>query len=77
MPKDAFSGKLAKASDVENASPLTSPDAAWLRFVQRMTPATALGTTNENLFTAEGFVQLYEKRRANFEKSDKLIVKRS
>jgi hypothetical protein len=76
MPKDQFSGKLAQAGDVESASPLTSPDAAWLKFVQRMSPATAFGPANENLFSAEGFVTLYANRRAQLEKNEKLIVDR-
>ncbi len=75
MPKDAFSGKLVHA-DVTTASPLTSPDAAWLRFVQKMSAPTALGSGTTQDFSAKAFVKIYGDRRAAFEKADKLIVKR-
>ena len=75
MPKDAFSGKLVHA-DVTTASALWSPDAAWLRFVEKMSRPTALGSASTTRFGAKGFVEIYEKRRSAFEKSDKLIVPR-
>jgi hypothetical protein len=75
MPTDAFSGKLLH-DDVAAASPLTSPDAAWLRFVERMSGPTALGSGATQGFGAKGFVEIYEKRRAAFEKSDSLVVDR-
>src|SRR6476620_1063751 len=37
MPKNAFSGRLVY-TDADTASALTSPDAAWLRFVERVNP---------------------------------------
>jgi uncharacterized membrane protein required for colicin V production len=76
MPKDAFSGKLATPADVETASLMTSPDAAWLRFIERMSAQTALGNTPANLFTAKDFVALYANRRAQFEKNSSLVVDR-
>src|SRR3954462_5040629 len=43
MPKDAFSGRLVY-SDADSASFITSPDAAWLRFIERVKPAASLGS---------------------------------
>jgi len=75
MPKDAFSGKLVHA-DVNAASAITSPDAAWLRFVERMADPTALGSRGTQDFSAKAFVKIYEDRRAAFEKAPSFIVPR-
>jgi hypothetical protein len=75
MPKDAFSGKLNHA-DVQSASMLTSPDAAWLRFVETMTPPAALGSANTDRFSAKAFVNIYGGRREKFEKATSLVVDR-
>jgi len=75
MPKDAFSGKLVHA-DVASASALASPDAAWLRFVEKISAPTALGSSSTERFGAKGFVKIYEERRSAFEKSPTLVVDR-
>jgi hypothetical protein len=76
MPKDAFSGKLVY-SDADTASIFTSPDAAWLRFVERVNPASAFGSGSTDKFTAKGFVKIYTDRREKFDKADRLIVTRT
>ena len=75
MPSDAFSGKLLH-DDVTTASALTSPDAAWLRFVERMSRPTALGSENTQQFGAKGFVKIYKDRRTAFENAESLVVSR-
>jgi uncharacterized membrane protein required for colicin V production len=75
MPTDAFSGKLMY-NDAASESLITAPDAAWLRFVERMSQPTALGSDNTARFSANAFLKIYQDRRAKFEKSDKLIVPR-
>ncbi len=77
MPKDAFSGKLVTASDVESASGVTAPDAAWMRFMERMSPPTALGPAPANVFDAKAFVAIYADRRAQFEKNQTFVVDRN
>jgi hypothetical protein len=74
MPKDAFSGKLVY--DVGSASILTQPDVAWLRFVETMSTADALGAANTGKFTAKGFVTIYGDHRDKFDKAPTFIVKR-
>src|SRR3954465_5119978 len=37
MPKNGFGGKLATSNEVDSASFITSPDAAWIRFFVNMT----------------------------------------
>jgi hypothetical protein len=76
MPKDAFGGKLATESDVESAFAITAPDAAWLRFVDRMSPPSALGSGGTQDFSAKSFVKIYAERRAAFEKATSMIVDR-
>jgi uncharacterized membrane protein required for colicin V production len=78
MWKDAFSGKLVTTNDVETASAFTSPDAAWLRFVDRMNEAQALGTHGNSTmdFDARRWVKDYSDRRAAFEKAPSFIVDR-
>jgi uncharacterized membrane protein required for colicin V production len=75
MPKDAFGGGLIY-SDVDSASIIMSPDIAWLRFVERVNPAIALGSGSTDKFSAKGFVKIYTDRREKFDKADGLIVKR-
>jgi uncharacterized membrane protein required for colicin V production len=75
MPKDAFGGKLVHA-DVQSASLFTAPDAAWLRFVEKMSQPTALGSGNTGRFSAKGFVSIYQKRREKFEKATSMVVDR-
>jgi hypothetical protein len=75
MPKDAFSGKLNHA-DVASASAITSPDAAWLRFVEVLSQATALGGGNTERFSADAFVKIYSDRREKFDKATSLVVSR-
>jgi Colicin V production protein len=77
MPKDAFSGKLVYSeSEVATASGLTAPDLAWLRFVQRVSPAEALGNSGTSGFSAWGFVHIYEDHRTKFENASGLRVRR-
>ena len=76
MPKDAFGGMLVGPADVSTASPFTSPDAAWLRFVQRMSAANALGSSRTEPFSAGGFVRIYEDHRSKYEKSPSVKVRR-
>jgi hypothetical protein len=75
MPKDAFGGSLIY-SDVDSASIIMSPDIAWLKFVERVSPAVALGSEKTDKFSAKGFVKIYTDRREKFDKADGLIVKR-
>jgi hypothetical protein len=75
MSKDAFGGKLVHA-DVGSASAIGSPDAAWLRFVEKMSVPAALGTGNTTGFSAKSFVKIYADRRAAFEAAPGLIVDR-
>jgi hypothetical protein len=76
MPKDAFGGKLVTQSTVPVALLASQPDAAWLRFVERMASPMAFGSANTQDFSAANWVKFYSDRRAAFEKSDKLIVNR-
>ena len=75
MPKNQFGGKLVY-SDADTASFITSPDAAWLRFVERVNPAAALGSGSTDKFSAKGFVKIYTDRREKFDKAEGMIVKR-
>jgi hypothetical protein len=75
MPKDAFSGKLLH-DDVESASFVMSPDAAWLRFVEKMSQPAALGSGGTTVFSAKDFVDIYKIRREKLEKISSLIVDR-
>jgi hypothetical protein len=74
MPKDAFGGKLNHA-DVMTASALTSPDAAWLRFVGKLSQPDALGTSRVENW-AQKFVKIYLDRREKFDKTSSLVVSR-
>lgn len=76
LPKDVFGGKL-NHSDVATASAVTSPDAAWLRFVETMSEPAALGLGDKRDFSAQSFVKIYTDRREKFDKSTSLIVDRS
>ena len=76
MPgKDVFGGKLVHA-DVQSASSITSPDAAWLRFVERMSPPVALGSGDTGDFSANAFVKIYGERREKLSQASSLIVDR-
>jgi uncharacterized membrane protein required for colicin V production len=76
MGKDAFGGGLVKPADVETASRITAPDAAWLRFVEKMTAPVALGNSSANQFKAKAWVGIYESHRTQFEKADGIRVRR-
>ncbi|HJQ80801.1 MAG TPA: CvpA family protein [Lacipirellulaceae bacterium] len=76
MPKDAFGGKLLH-DDVESASFVMAPDAAWLRFVEKMSQPVALGSGGTERFSAKDFVKIYEIRREKLEKITSLVVDRS
>jgi uncharacterized membrane protein required for colicin V production len=75
MPKDAFGGKLVY-SDADTASPITSPDAAWLRFVATMCDPSAFGSASTDKITAQGFVNIYTQHREKFDKSSAFLPKR-
>jgi uncharacterized membrane protein required for colicin V production len=76
MPgKDVFGGKLVH-TDVHSASIFGSPDAAWLRFVERMSKPDALGSGNTGEFSAAAFVKIYGERREKLSKASTLIVDR-
>ncbi|HEX3599299.1 MAG TPA: CvpA family protein [Lacipirellulaceae bacterium] len=75
MPKDAFGGKL-DYTDADTASFITSPDAAWLRFVESMCKSDAFGTSSTDQITAKGFVKIYGQHREKFDKSASFIPKR-
>lgn len=82
MPKDAFSGKLVSRTDVETASVLTSPDAAWLRFFVAMTGKNVLGYMDTDKSDSakkalSGWVGAYEDHRKAFEGAPSLIVPRT
>jgi len=76
MPKNAFSGKLIQTGEL-SGFPLTSPDVAWLRFVDKMSLPSALGSKSTERFISPAFVRIYGDRREKFEKADKLIVPRT
>jgi uncharacterized membrane protein required for colicin V production len=76
MPKDAFGGGLVKSADVESASTFTSPDAAWLRFMESITSPDALGSGSTGQYKAAKWVQIYEDHRAKFEKAPGIRVTR-
>ncbi len=76
MGKDAFGGKLVTTAEVDTASAVTSPDAAWLRFFERMSNPNALGTAPRDRFIAKSWVKIYSARRAAFEKASSFVVKR-
>ena len=75
MPKDAFGGKLVY-NDIDSASPITSPDAHWLKFVEAMSKEAAFGSGSTDGFSAKAFVKIYTDRREKFDKAPSLIVKR-
>src|SRR3954465_5715471 len=50
MPKNQFGGKLIY-HEAETTLILMSPDAAWLKFVERVNPATGLGSGSTDEFT--------------------------
>jgi hypothetical protein len=75
MGKDAFGGKLNHA-DVMTASALSSPDAAWLRFVEKLAQPAALGSSSTEQFRASAFVKIYSDRREKFDKATSLVVNR-
>jgi hypothetical protein len=75
MPKEAYGGKLVH-DDVDSASFVMSPDAAWLRFVEKMSVPAALGSPSTGEFTAKDFVKIYGIRREKLEKLTNLIVDR-
>ncbi len=77
MPKDAFSGKLASYTDVESASPFTSPDARWINFMATMSDPNVLGGGGSDRFGSKGFTKIYADHRAAFEKASGLIVTRT
>ena len=75
MGKDAFGGNLVSDSNVETASFIASPDAAWIRFVAAMSDPNAFGSAGTDKFSTK-FVKIYSERREKFEKSPSMIVKR-
>jgi hypothetical protein len=76
MPKDAFGGGLVKSTDVDSASRLTKPDAAWLRFMERISAPDALGSSSTKPYSAKGWVKIYEERRTRFDKASSVLVNR-
>ena len=76
MGKDAFGGGLVKPADVETASAFTSPDAAWLKFVQTMTSPVALGGSGSGQIKAQAWVKIYQEHRSQFEKAEGVRVRR-
>ena len=75
MPKDQFSGKL-NYTDADTASFITSPDAAWLRFVESLSQPAAMGDSSTDRIGAKSFVKIYGDRREKFEKATTFVVKR-
>lgn len=76
MPKDAFGGNLVSDSNVETAFFVTSPDAAWIRFVAAMSDPNVYGAAGTDRFSTK-FVKIYSERREKFEKAPSMIVKRN
>jgi hypothetical protein len=76
MGKDAFGGGLVKPADVETASAFTAPDAAWLRFAQRMFAVEAFGRSGTPKFSAQAWVRIYEDHRTKFEQAEGIRVRR-
>jgi hypothetical protein len=75
MPKDQF-GDWLKHSDIASASPIWTPDAAWLRFVEKMSQVAALGSPGTERFRASAFITIYADHREKFDKAPALINKR-
>jgi uncharacterized membrane protein required for colicin V production len=76
MAKDAFGGKLVASADVESASAFTSPDASWLRFVEKMSAPQALGSASTSQFKAQPWVRIYEDHRTKYGISPSVKVRR-
>ena len=76
MPQNAYGGNLVKPSEVASATFYTAPDAAWLRFVERMSTPNAIGSSGTQDFDAGYWVKMYYERRAAFEKSTDFVVDR-
>lgn len=77
MPKDAFGGGLVKPADVASASAFTAPDAAWLRFFERVSQPVALGFKHSGVhYGAKGWVSTYEDHRKEFEAVTTIKVRR-
>jgi uncharacterized membrane protein required for colicin V production len=76
MGKDAFGGALVKPADVASASAFTSPDAAWLRFFERISNAEALGSESTGKFTAQAWARIYEDHRTKFDAAPSVKVRR-
>jgi uncharacterized membrane protein required for colicin V production len=81
MPKNGFGGKLVTSSEVDSASFITAPDAAWIRFFVNMTGKTSFGFTDTNKSdwqkrAAAAWVQEYSTHREEFDKAPGMIVKR-
>lgn len=71
MGKNAFSGKLVHTeSEVATNSGLTSPDLAWLRFVELMSRPDSLGNGKQRAFDAQRFVEWQADHREAFEKAN-------
>jgi hypothetical protein len=75
LPKDIF-GDWLNHPVVASASAITTPDAAWLQFVEKMSQVSALGSLNTEKFSANAFVSIYADHRDKFDKAPKLINKR-
>jgi hypothetical protein len=70
LSKEAFGGALIYSStDIESKSGLSSPDLAWLRFVQRVSRPISLGGSGTDQFTVPAFVATYQDHRDKFEKA--------
>jgi uncharacterized membrane protein required for colicin V production len=76
MSKDAFGGRLVASTEVASASAFTSPDAAWLRFVESMSAPEALGSAQTTQFKAQPWVRFYEDHRTKYGNSPSVKVRR-
>lgn len=79
IPNNAgYCPRLVKSADVATASAFTSPDAAWIRFLERVRQAGAFGFQGgEAYFGARGWVKIYEDHRTALQAAPGIRVSRT
>ena len=75
LQKESVGGKLVH-EQIEGKSALTSPDLAWLRFVERITKSDAYGGKGFEPFQGGPFAKIYTDHRTKLEKASGLRVRR-
>jgi hypothetical protein len=81
MPKGAFGDRLSKAAEQLDknqqiaVTAITSPDLAWLDFMERVTPAQSLGRPGGPVFSPKRFVASHTIHRDALERSNATWLK--